>query len=196
MKAQIYRFKMEYVGFEDKINRVVDVSSNFTMAKLAYSVLAAFDTLAYHLYNMTFKGQTFKIALDEDIDEFAGDPTTVKLNKLNLQVGDKIDMLYDYGCDQRFVITFVGASEMAKGSGPSYPRIISGSGKGILEDVFPVEFGEIIAEIDKTGVSNHKYLSSSGEEKDWDYREFDAEIANMSFRYEVEAIAQGYEMTE
>lgn len=110
-----------------------------------------------------------------------------------MQVGDKIEMVYDYGCEQEFVLTFGGASEMVKGSGPSYPRIISGSGKGILDDVSPDEFGEIIAEIDKVGVSNHKYLAPNGEEEDWDYRDFDAEIANMSFRYDVEAVEQAYE---
>ena len=183
MKAQIYRFKMEYVGYEDKINRVVDVSSNFTMAKLGYSVLAAFDTLANHLFGMTYKGKRYEIAIDEDFDESAIDLTTVKLNKLDLQVGDKIEMVYDYGCGQEFVLTFEGVSEMVKGSGPSYPKIISGAGKGILEDVFPDEFGEIIAEIDKNGVSNHKYLAPNGEEEDWDYRDFDAEIANMAAAY-------------
>lgn len=196
MKAQIYRFKMEYVGFEDKINRVVDVSSNFTMAKLGYSVLAAFDTLANHLFGMTFKGKRYEIAIDEDFDESAIDLRTVKLNKLDLQVGDKIKMVYDYGCEQEFVLTFEGVSDMAKGSGPFYPKIISGAGKGILDNVSSDEFGEIISEIDKTGVSNHKYLSPNGEEKDWDYRDFDAEIANLSFRYDVEAITQGYEVEE
>ena len=45
MKAQIYRLKITYDGYEKILNRTVDVSSNFTMAKLGYLVLAAFDVL-------------------------------------------------------------------------------------------------------------------------------------------------------
>lgn len=192
MKAQVYRFKMEYVGFEDKINRVVDISSNSSMAKLGYALLAAFDTFAYHLFFMKYKGQRYEIRFEgDDFYLPAINPIEVKLKELNLQPGDKIEMIYDYGCDQKFMITFEGSSEMEKGSSCLYPKIVSGAGRGILDDVSPYEFGEIIYAIDRNEELDDEYLSVL--EDDWDYRDFDVDTANLSFRYIIGLIKKGYE---
>ena len=195
MKAQIYRFKIVYVGYENVVNREVEVSSNYTLARLGCCVLVAFDTLAYHLFNMSFNGTLYEIPdyYDFELDESTVDPRDIRLSKLNMNIGDSIEMTYDYGCDQQFLLTLESITEMVKGSGPSYPKIIAGTGKGILDDIPPSEFGEIIKKIDRNGISNHRYMAPSGKEESWDYRDFDLAFANMSFRNLVEYVAQAFE---
>lgn len=194
MKAQIYRFKITYDEYGDKINRTVEVSSNYTLANLGFLVLAAFDTLAYHLFYISYNGKRFEIPLDEDdFGEPATDPREVRLNALGLNIGDAMEMVYDFGCEQTFSIVLDGISEMPKGTSTAYPRIVAGAGKGILDDVAPYDFGEIIKKIDKTGKSDHVYLSPYGTEERWDYRAFDIEEANRTLKRDISAIAQGFE---
>ena len=151
MKAQIYRLKITYDGYEKILNRTVDVSSNFTMAKLGYLVLAAFDTLAYHLFYLRFNGRRYELETDDNFRsigmEEMTDPRTVKLNQLGMNIGDEISMCYDYGCDQMFTIKLESVTDMEKGTASEYPKGIDGAGKGILDDVFPGEFGAIVRKI-------------------------------------------------
>ena len=118
MKAQIYRLKITYDGYEKILNRTVDVSSNFTMAKLGYLVLAAFDTLAYHLFYLRFNGRRYELETDDNFRsigmEEMTDPRTVKLNQLGMNIGDEISMCYDYGCDQMFTIKLESLADMEK----------------------------------------------------------------------------------
>ena len=90
MKAQIYRLKITYDGYEKILNRTVDVSSNFTMAKLGYLVIAAFDTLAYHLFYLRFNGRRYELETDDNFRsigmEEMTDPRTVKLNQLTVRL--------------------------------------------------------------------------------------------------------------
>lgn len=58
MAVQIYTFKITYADCDNKIWRIAAVSSNYTLAKLGYMILASFDTMAYHLFEMKFKGTT------------------------------------------------------------------------------------------------------------------------------------------
>ena len=50
MTTKVYTFHITYEGLEEKIWRKVEVSSNYRLDQLGYMVLAAFDTLAYHLF--------------------------------------------------------------------------------------------------------------------------------------------------
>lgn len=100
--AQVYTFKMTYRGCEDKIWRIAEVSSNSTLAQLGYTVLATFDTLAYHLFSISFRGRTYGFDTDEeDIDE-AIYLCAVKLLSMHFQIGDRLEMIYDFGCEQVF----------------------------------------------------------------------------------------------
>ena len=194
MKAQICRFKITYDEYGDKINRTVEVSSNYTLANLGFLVLAAFDTLAYHLFYISYNGKRFEIPLDEDdFGEPAADPREVRLNTLRLNIGDVMEMVYDFGCEQTFRIVLDGIYEMPKGTSTAYPKIIAGAGKGILDDVSPYEFGKIIENIDKTGKSDYMYYSPYETEELWDYREFDIERTNRTLKRDIPVIAQRYE---
>ena len=54
MATNVYTFHVAYQGLEDKIWRDIEVSSNYRLDQLGYAVLAAFDTLACHLFHFTY----------------------------------------------------------------------------------------------------------------------------------------------
>ncbi len=193
MKAQVYKFKIEYEGFEKIIWRDIEVSSNYTFAKLGYLVLASFDTLANHLFFLEYNGRHFEIDLGGELGKDNIDPTEIKLGSINLEIGSEIMMTYDYGCEQVFKITLLEIYDMEKGASVNYPKIIAGAGKGILNDIFSEDFKVIIDEIDKTGKSEHTYMNPYGEYVKWDYRDFDIELLNKSLKYDIETIRQAYE---
>lgn len=194
MKANVYRFLIAYKGYEEKIWREVEVSGNYPLSKLAYLVLSSFDTLANHLFFIEHNGNHYEIDLDDDFyDEDSIDPTTISLNKIGLKIGSVMKMIYDYGCEQEFIITLKEISDMEKGTSLKYPRIVSGQGKGILDNMFSDEFGEVIKQIDENNKSEQMYLSPTGEYELWDYRDFDIEEMNRTLKSDIEAIQNGFE---
>lgn len=191
--AQIYTFKITYRGCEDKIWRIAEVSSNNTLAQLGYTVLATFDTMAYHLFNISVHGETYELDTEEeDIDE-AFRLCAVKLSSLHLQIGDRLEMIYDFGYDQMFDIEFTAARDMPRGHGRAYPRIVAGEGRGIIDDLPADELAMMIYEIDRTGVSPFKYLDKFETLIPWDYRNYNLECDNILLKGEVSQIQSGYE---
>lgn len=194
MKANVYKFLIGYKGYEEKIWREVEVSGNYPLSKLAYLVLASFDTLANHLFFIEHNGKHYEIDFDDDFyDEESIDPTTVKLNNMGLEIGSVMEMVYDYGCEQEFIITLKEISDMEKGTSLKYPRIVAGQGKGILDNMFSEEFGEVIKQIDEKNKSEQMYLSPTGEYELWDYRDFDIDEMNRTLKSDIEAIQNGFE---
>lgn len=194
MKANVYKFLIGYKEYEEKIWREVEVSGNYPLSKLAYLVLASFDTLANHLFFIEHNGKHYEIDFDDDFyDEESIDPTTVKLNNMGLEIGSVMEMVYDYGCEQEFVITLKEISDMEKGTSLKYPRIIAGQGKGILDNMFSDEFGEVIKQIDENNKSEQMYLSPTGEYELWDYRDFNIDEMNRTLKSDIEAIQNGFE---
>ncbi len=49
---KVLTFRVEIEGLEDKIWRKIEIPDKRTVADLAYTILASFDSLAYHLYNI------------------------------------------------------------------------------------------------------------------------------------------------
>ena len=191
--TNVYTLKITYCDCESKIWRIAQVSSNSTLARLGYMVLATFDTLAYHLFSIEYNGALFELPFEDFDCEEDFSLFDVKLSQLELKTGEKLQMIYDFGCDQCFDIEVINIEPMQKGTGRAYPKILAGEGKGILEDVPAFETLEIIKQIDKTGKSDYKYLTRYDNEMIWDYRVFDLESENILLKGFVEQIAEGYE---
>lgn len=161
--AHVYTFHIVYDGCENKIWRDIQISSTNTLATLGYCVLASFDTLAYHLFYIEHKGIRYDTYLDE-FGEAEAYLSEVKLNQLSLEIGDKLEMLYDFGCDQLFNITVTDIEEMQRGFGTAYPKEIAGEGRGIIDDIPSDELLEIIKKTDKTGKSDFVITNEFGRE--------------------------------
>ena len=204
MATQVYRFKITYEGCEDKIWRIAEVSSNYTLAKLGYMVLATFDTMAYHMFEMHYKGVSYLLTEEEieAIEDFDKEGIYLLLhmyniNKLKMRIGDVIKMIYDLGCEQVFNIELVEISEMQKGQGRAYPKIIDGAGHGIIDDMSVDELLDVINRTDTDGHSE-VYYSPYGFEgvPEWDYRNFSIKYDNLLLKGMIERIQCGYEDIE
>ena len=194
--THVYTMKIKYVGCENKIWREVQISSNAFLCDLGYLILATFDTMAYHLFNISYNGVTYEL-LDEE-EEIPKDKCVffVKLSELGLSVGDKLNMIYDFGCEQEFDIEVTDFQMMGKGQGRAYPKILAGEGFGIIDDMSAYDLFEVIHRIDETGSSGIKYSNDGlflDRMPDWDYRRFDLKISNALLKGEIERIAEGYE---
>ena len=194
--TNVYTLKIKYVGCEDRIWREAQISSNAHLCDLGYMILATFDTMAYHLFNISYKGVTYELPSDEeDIPE---DKCVffVKLSELNIAVGDKLSMLYDFGCGQKFDIEVTDIQPMGRGQGRAYPKIIAGEGCGIIDDMTAHELTEVIRKIDKIGTSGIKYPRFPDLFRylpDWDYRNYDMAADNYLLKGRIDRIAEGYE---
>ena len=194
--TQIYTFRITYRGCEEKIWRVAEVSSNNTLAQLGYTILVTFDTLAYHLFSISCKGVSYELDTDEEEIDDALRLCGVKLSALNLQIGDQLEMIYDFGCEQIFDIELTGVQDMPRGRGRAYPRIAAGEGRGIIDDLPADELLKTLREIERTGVSRFQYMTASQEMIPWDYREYDLEMDNALLKDGVHRVQDAYEECE
>ena len=194
--TKIYTFRITYRGCEEKIWRVAEVSSNNTLAQLGYTILVTFDTLAYHLFSVSCKGVSYELDTDEEEIDDALRLRGVKLSALNLQIGDQLEMIYDFGCEQIFDIELTGVQDMPKGRGRAYPRIAAGEGRGIIDDLPADELLKMIREIDRTGASRFQYMTPYERMIPWDYRNYDLEIDNALLKGDVNQVQFAYEERE
>lgn len=195
--TNVYTLKIKYVGCEDKIWREAQISSNAQLCDLGYMILATFDTMAYHLFNITYKGVTYELPSDEE--EIPEDKCvfSLKLSELNLQIGYKLTMIYDFGCDQEFEIEVTDIQPMGRGQGRAYPKIIAGEGRGIIDDMSADELAELIQQIDKTGSSGIQYAGDgiiSDNMLEWDYRNYSKDYDSCLLKGKIAQIAEGYEV--
>lgn len=190
MATKVYTFHITYEGLENHIWRKIAVSSNCRLDQLGYAVLAAFDTMAYHLFEFCYKDERFEIpnedALDEQIDMAA-----FKLQQLELKIGSRIRMDYDFGTTQTFWIELIDIKDMLRGQGRKYPYIIDGAGCGIIDDMSADELYELIKQIDTEGKTNEPIYYNE-RRVPWDYRHFDLECTNALLKGEIEMIEDGY----
>lgn len=191
MAAQVYTFRITYEGCDNKIWRTFEVSSNYDLARLGYMVLASFDTKAYHLFCIEHKDIVYETAI-ENYGQFPLLQDT-KLSELKMQPGEHMEMIYDYGTEQHFDIEFISAVDMLRGKGTSYPKVIDGAGRGIIDDMHVDELMEIISATDKNGKSDFKVGVSENHERIWDYRDYNIKYDNALLKGEISLIQDGYE---
>ena len=203
MAVQIYTFKITYADCDNKIWRIAAVSSNYSLAKLGYMILASFDTMAYHLFEMKFKGTTYFLTEEdfEDLPNYDNERYDLfgvhKIGTLGLNVGDTIQMTYDLGCCQVFNIELLEINDMLRGHGTAYPKILDGAGRGIVDDMPAFELLEAIRKTDENGHSEIYYSSScSDNAPEWDYRNYRVDWDNTLLKGIIDRIRDGYENYE
>ena len=191
MAVQVYTFRVIYEGCDNKIWRTFEVSSNYDLARLGYMILSSFDTKAYHLFSIEHKDIVYETA----IKNYGQFPLLQdrKLSELKMQIGEHLHMIYDFGTEQHFDIELINISDMPKGTGTSYPKVIDGAGRGIIDDMDVDELMEIIASIDKNGKSDFKVWVSENHEIIWDYRDYNIKYDNALLKGEISLIQDGYE---
>ena len=169
-----------------------------TIADLAYTILASFNSLAYHLYDITYKDNIYDcwICPRENPDyEKLLNAVTTKLSSLKLKENDTMEMEYDYGSPTTFEITYLGEGYLEKYSdAQKYPYIVEGEGLGMLDDISCDELKEIVLETDKLGYSNSHFTPGYETNKKYDYRKYNLKTDNKNLKGLILLIKNGYEV--
>lgn len=190
MAAKVYTFRIAYEGLEDRIWRKAEVSSNYRLDQLGYLILAAFDTLAYHLFAFYFDNGQFEIPNEAaPFDQI--DMADFKLHQIGLKIGDRIRMEYDFGTTQSFWAELIRIEDMKRGWGRRYPYILDGAGRGIIDDLPCEELRELVEQIDRNGQTDEPIYYQK-RVLPWDYRQLDLDCMNGLLKGEIEQIEKGY----
>lgn len=64
---KVLTFKVEIEGLETKIWRKIEITDSKTVADLAYTILASFDSLAYHLYKIMHEGRRYDCMICREV---------------------------------------------------------------------------------------------------------------------------------
>ena len=197
--AKVLTFKVGIEGLEDKIWRKIEITDRRTVADLAYTILATFDSLAYHLYDIKYKNKVYDCWVCIEYDHSLIPPnnaTITKLSSLDLNENDTMEMEYDTGSTTTFKITYLGSRDLEKNNGKHYPYIIDGEGSGMLDDMCDFELKEIVEDIDKKGYSEHYFTPGYERTIKYDYRNFNIKNNNAHLKGLILEIKNGYEIGE
>lgn len=197
--AKVLTFKVGIEGLEDKIWRKIEITDKRTVADLAYTILATFDSLAYHLYNITYDNKIYEccVCIEDDYSDFPKiNATITKLKDLELKENDTMEMEYDYGSTTNFKITYLGCTDLERGNGSHYPYIVDGEGRGMLDDICDFELKKIVEDTDKKGYSEHYFTPGYERTIKYDYRNFNIKNNNALLKGLVLEIKNGYEVGE
>lgn len=195
--TKVLTFRVGIEGLENKIWREIEITDRRTVTDLAYTILATYHSLAYHLYDIEYKNKFYDCWINieyECRDVELVNAVVTKLSDLELSKNDTMKMNYDSGSTTTFIITYLGESEYKKGNGMHYPYITKGAGYGMIDDITSDELKEIVEDIDKTGKSNYQAPQYESEfSYNYDYREFDLDKNNLYVRRYFQKIKQSYE---
>lgn len=196
--AKVLTFKVGIEGLEDKIWRCIEITDRRTVADLAYTILATFDSLAYHLYDIKHGNDRYDCMIDPmDLRNYNfKDAIRTKLSDVDFENNNKMIMEYDFGSTTTFIITYLESRNMEKYNGNHYPYIIDGAGRGMLDDMCDFELKEVVEDIDKKGYSDHFFTPGYERKIKYDYRQFNIKTNNALLKGEIQDIKNGYEVGE
>lgn len=195
--AKVLTFEVKINGLEDKIWRKIEITDRRTVADLAYTILASFDSLAYHLYYIRYKKKVYDcwVSIEDDHSEIPLiNAVITNLNNLGLQENDTMEMNYDTDSTTMFKIKYLGARDFEKGNGNHYPYIIDGAGRGMLDDLCDFELKEIVDDIDQKGYSEHYFTPGYQRTIKYDYRKYNIKNDNALLKGLILEIKNGYEV--
>lgn len=197
--SKVLIFKVWIEGLEDKIWRKIEITDRRTVADLAYTILATFDSLAYHLYDIKYKNKVYDswVCIEDD---YSGIPKTnaviTKLSSIGLKENDIMTMEYDTGSTTTFKITYLESRDITVYEEYLYPNIIDGAGRGMLDDMCDFELKKIVEDIDKKGFFEHYVTPGYEKYEKYDYRKFNIKTNNRKLKGLVLQIKNGYEVDE
>ena len=196
--AKVLTFKVGIEGLEDKIWRCIEITDRRTVADLAYTILATFDSLAYHLYDIKHGNDRYDCMIDPlDLREYNfKDAVRTKLSNVDFENNNKMIMEYDFGSTTTFIITFLESRNIEKYNGNHYPYIVDGAGRGMIDDMCDFELKEVVEDIDKKGYSDHFFTPGYERKIKYDYRYFNIKNNNALLKGEILDIKNGYEVGE
>ena len=195
--TKVLTFEVGINGLENKIWRKIEITDRRTIADLAYTILASFDSLAYHLYDIKYKDRVYDcwVCIEDDHSKVPPiNAVITKLSSLSLKENDTMEMDYDTGSTTTFKIKYLGARDLENGKGNHYPYIIDGAGRGMLDDLCDFELKEIVDDIDQKGYSEHYFTPGYQRTIKYDYRKYNIKNDNALLKGLILEIKNGYEV--
>ncbi len=197
---EIFTFRIGIEGLENKIWREIEIPCRRTLADLAYTILASFNSLAYHLYDIKYKDYLFDCWVcpqeDPNFHELY-DAVITKLSELKLEKNDTMKMEYDTGSTTTFNIKYLGSRQLKKYKEQDlYPLVVNGEGLGMLDDMSDFELKDIVEDIDKLGYSNHHFTPGYETTRKYDYRKYNIKKDNRELKGKILTIKNGYEVRD
>lgn len=191
-------FNVGIEGLEDKIWRKIEITDRMTVADLAYTILATFDSLAYHLYDIIHMNDKYDCMIEPlDLGNYIfKNAVNTKLRDVDFEKDNKMIMEYDFGSTTTFNITYLESREYNEYKGYLYPNIVDGQGRGMLDDMTDFDLKEIVADIDKKGYSEHYVTPGYEKHEKYDYRKFNIKTNNKNLKGMILLIKNGYEAGE
>ncbi len=195
---EILIFRIGIEGLENKIWREIEIPCRRTVADLAYTILASFNSLAYHLYDIEYKDYLFDCWVcpteDPDFDDLSNAVVT-KLSELKLKKNETMKMKYDTGSTTTFNILYLGSRKLKNYKEQDfYPIVVNGEGLGMLDDICDFELKDIVDDIDKLGYSNHHFTPGYETSRKYDYRKYNIKKDNRELKGKILTIKNGYEV--
>ena len=197
--TKVLTFEVGINGLENKIWRKIEITDRRTIADLAYTILASFDSLAYHLYDIKYKDRVYDcwVCIEDDHSKVPPiNAVITKLSSLSLKENDTMEMDYDTGSTTTFKIKYLGARNLENGKGNHYPYIIDGAGRGMLDDLCDFELKEIVDDIDQKGYSEHYFTPGYQRTIKYDYRKYNIKNDNALLKGLILEIKNGYEVCD
>ena len=193
--AKVLKFQVGIEGLEDKIWRHIEITDRRTVADLAYTILATFDSLAYHLYDIKHGNDRYDCMIEPlELDDCNfKDAVNTKLRDVDFEKDNRMIMEYDFGSTTTFNITYLRSREYNEYKGYLYPNIVDGQGRGMLDDMCDFELKDIVEDIDKKGYSEHYVTPGYERHEKYDYRSFNIKTNNKKLKGMILLIKNGYE---
>ncbi len=195
---EVLIFRIGIEGLENKIWREIEIPSRRTVADFAYTILASFNSLAYHLYDITYKNKVYDcwICIDDDHRDIElVNANITKLSDLKLKKKDTMEMEYDTGSTTTFHITYIGSRKLKNDREQVlYPLVTAGEGLGMLDDMCDFDLKDIVEDTDQLGYSNHYFTPGYETTKKYDYRKYNIKKDNKELKGKILAIKNGYEV--
>jgi hypothetical protein len=99
-----YTFKIYPAGRSREAYRVIEISGGKTLDDLCEFILETFDFIHEHLYEFCMDNRMYSEYSYECDPQDDGPSTDIKIDKLELEKGQKFSLHYDYGDDWMFTI--------------------------------------------------------------------------------------------
>lgn len=184
---KVLKFKLEVKELEDKLNRIVEISDEDNLMHLGCLVLATFESYINESFIIYHGNNVYdSVCLLFDNKDSIKSSCLVKLKDIDFKENQMI-MEFNKNALVTFVITFLGSRDKDENK---YPKVLEGSGKGIIDFEDTASLKQIITDTDKNGYSSYTLVTEvdgKDEEEIIDYRDFDLESNNMlsNFNYKL-----------
>ena len=105
-----------------------------------------------------------------------------------------MELVYDFGTEQHFLLTVTNIRDMKRGEGTHYPWIAAMQGRGIIDDLPAEELAELVQQIRENGKTDEPIYYHRGGTTiiPWDFNRYDLKSENVLLKGETERTARGY----